>query len=882
MQIDSATDSLKAPPFSIEAEQSVLGGLMLNNAAWILIADLITETDFYRPEHQLIFKSIKSLSEEGHPCDVVTLSEWLTKHHQLDAVGGLPYLGQLVKNTPSAANIVAYTEIVRERSILRQLVQVGNDIAQSAFYTQGRTSAELLDHAEKLVFEIAEQGIHRRGGFMEIKELLSTTLERIDLLFQHEGKVTGVATGFTDFDEKTSGLQRSDLIIVAGRPSQGKTSFAMNMAEHVAIESQLPVAVFSMEMSSEQLTMRLLASTAKVDLQKVRTGKLNDDDWAHITKAISKLEAASLFIDDTPALNPTELRARLRRLAREKGRLGLVVIDYLQLMQVPDTKESRANEVSEISRSLKSLAKELNVPIIALSQLNRSLEQRPDKRPRMADLRESGCLAGDSLVTLADTGQRVSIRELVGQTDFSIWALNLKTLQLESAKVSRVFCTGVKPVFRLTTQLGRTIRATANHKFYTPTGWKRLDELNKNDYLAIPRHIPTSQLIKPMAKAEIALLGHLLGDGCTLPRHAIQYTTREKDLAELVVQLAVEVFGTEVKPRINPERHWFQVYLTSIRQHTHHVRSIVSEWLDQLGCWGLRSYEKYVPTQIFQQSAEGIAIFLRHLWSTDGCIRLNKGTPHMYYASSSQQLSYDVQTLLLMLGINARIKKVSQGHQERDQFHVILSGKQEMLNFANNIGTVGIYKNESLEQIRQFFLERVANTNRDILPKVIWEQQVRTALETTGITHRQLYAKINTSYAGIVLFKQNLSRERALRIAQAMSSEELRKLAQSGTYWDKIADIQPMGEEEVFDLTVPTLHNFIANNIIVHNSIEQDADLIVFIYRDEVYNEESPDKGTAEIIIAKQRNGPIGTVRLTFLGHITKFGNYTPDRFYGE
>jgi len=369
---------------------------MLNNAAWILIADLINETDFYRPEHQLIFSSIKSLSEEGYPCDVVTLSEWLAKYHQLETVGGLPFLGQLAKNTPSAANIVAYAEIVRERSILRQLAQVGNEIAQSTFRPEGRTSAELLDQAERLVFEIAERGARQQRGFIEIKDLLSTTLERIDTMAQKKGKVTGIATGFTDFDEKTSGLQKSDLIIVAGRPSQGKTSFAMNIAEHVAIENKLLVAVFSMEMSSEQLIMRLISSTAQVDLQKVRTGQLNDEDWAKITRALSKLENAPIFIDDTPALNPTELRAKLRRLARERKELGLVVIDYLQLMQVPDNKESRANEVSAISRSLKSLAKELNVPIIALSQLNRSLEQRPDKRPRMADLRESGSIEQDA------------------------------------------------------------------------------------------------------------------------------------------------------------------------------------------------------------------------------------------------------------------------------------------------------------------------------------------------------------------------------------------------------------------------------------------------------------------------------------------------------
>jgi replicative DNA helicase len=733
--LENAPEFRKNPPFSIEAEQSVLGGLMLDNTTWFLIADVLTEKDFYRPEHQILFQTLKALFEEGQPVDAVTVSERLLKHNKLDAIGGLSYIEQLYRNTPSAANIGAYAEIVRERSILRHLMRVGNEITQSAFNPQGRKSTDLLDNAERLVFEIAEQGTRQRGGFIAIKELLAATLDRIDALSQQEGSITGMATGFSDFDELTSGLQRSDLIIIAGRPSMGKcitsdakialadgsvvtieeicqrqhaqlftlgtdwqfhltqptafienglqpvyrvttrlgrdiettwthpfltptkgwqplseisvgekiavpsqlevfgtttlpecevkllgywlgkenlrkekplffqlspliksdflkallqfddqqgekrkkygyfldfknsaaisldkqiippiiftlprsqvalflnrhfavsgktqitatgipsigyssmsetltkgvqhlllrfgiiailtrsktrppiwrltindmpslqtfinkigifskqsalsqlqealslpakassptsftphsshiywdtiiaiehqgtkevydltiagthnfvandicvhnTSFAMNIAEHVVIEKKRPVAVFSMEMSSEQLMMRLLSSTARVDLQKVRTGKnFNDDDWEKITKALTKLNEAPLFIDDTPALNPTELRARIRRLAREQGQLGLIVIDYLQLMQVPDTKENRATEVSEISRSLKALAKELNVPIVALSQLNRSLEQRPDKRPRMSDLRESGSIEQDS------------------------------------------------------------------------------------------------------------------------------------------------------------------------------------------------------------------------------------------------------------------------------------------------------------------------------------------------------------------------------------------------------------------------------------------------------------------------------------------------------
>ena len=393
--IDLVAESLKVAPHSIEAEQSVLGGLMLDNETWDKISDIVIEDDFYRRDHRLIFRSIAALADKGNPFDVVTLSEWLESNNLLENAGGLAYLGTLANNTPSVSNIMAYAKIVRERSVLRQLISVGHKISTSCYETEGRSSEELLDNAEKLVFQIAEQGERGRREFTAIKDLLVRAVDRIDMLFQQDSPITGVATGYNQFDEMTSGLQSSDLVIVAGRPSMGKTTFAMNIAEHAAVKSQVPVAVFSMEMPGEQLAMRMLSSLGRIDQHKVRTGKLGDDDWPKLTHAVGQLAEAPLFIDDTPALTPTELRSRARRLMREHG-LGLIVIDYLQLMQVRGGSENRTNEISEISRSLKSLAKELNVPIIALSQLNRSLEQRPNKRPVMSDLRESGAIEQDA------------------------------------------------------------------------------------------------------------------------------------------------------------------------------------------------------------------------------------------------------------------------------------------------------------------------------------------------------------------------------------------------------------------------------------------------------------------------------------------------------
>ncbi|MGR9107365.1 MAG: replicative DNA helicase [Gammaproteobacteria bacterium] len=384
------------PPHSLQAEQSVLGGLMLDNRAWDSIADRVGEEDFYRKDHRLIFKAIRRLAENDSPFDVVTLSEILERDNALGDAGGIRYLGTLAKDTPSAANIIAYADIVRERSVLRQLIHVGTEISNAAFRTEGRSTADLLEFAEQKVFAIAEQRQRGESGFLPIKTLLARAVDRVEKLYQLEGTLTGAGTGFHDFDEMTSGLQPSDLIIVAGRPSMGKTSFAMNLAENIAIKGEKPVAVFSMEMPAEQLAMRMMSSLGRIDQHKVRTGKLDDDEWPRLTSAINILAEARLFIDDTPAMTPTEVRARARRLTREHGHLGLIVLDYLQLMQAPGSGENRVAEISHISRSLKALAKELNVPVVALSQLNRNLEQRPNKRPVMSDLRESGSIEQDA------------------------------------------------------------------------------------------------------------------------------------------------------------------------------------------------------------------------------------------------------------------------------------------------------------------------------------------------------------------------------------------------------------------------------------------------------------------------------------------------------
>ncbi len=399
---DDSISKLRLPPHSLEAEQSLLGGLLIDNEALDKVADIVSVKDFYRQDHQIIYQHIHRLIERSQPADIVTVGESLESNSELNTVGGLEYLGLLAESTPTAANIRGYAQIIRERSIMRSLVEVGTDIVDNALSPQGRDAQQLLDESESKIFQIAEAGKNDRIGFTDIKELLPQVAERIDQLFQRDNPsdVTGIPTGYKDLDMMTSGLQPGDLIIIAGRPSMGKTSLALNICEYVAIDTGLPSAVFSMEMGSTQLVSRLIGSVGKLNQHKMRTGQLDDNDWEKLSYALGQLNEAPIFIDEGSALNPYEVRARARRLHKQCGRLGLIVIDYLQLMGSAGSTENRATEISEISRSLKALAKELNVPVIALSQLNRSVEQRPDKRPVMSDLRESGAIEQDADVIM--------------------------------------------------------------------------------------------------------------------------------------------------------------------------------------------------------------------------------------------------------------------------------------------------------------------------------------------------------------------------------------------------------------------------------------------------------------------------------------------------
>jgi replicative DNA helicase len=604
----------RVPPQNIEAEASLIGSILIEKDAIVKVADLVSPEDFYVDRNGLIYAAIMDLYEQRQPLDILTLSNKLSEAGELERVGGSSYITELTSSVPTAAHVVHYAGIVAHKATLRRLIAAASNISTFG-YDEAAPLDQLLDKAEQTIFEVSQKNL--KQNFIPINSILADSFDRLNELHSNSGKLRGISTGFKDLDKLLAGLQNSDLLILAARPSMGKTTLVMNLAHHVAAKEGIPVGFFSLEVSKEQLIDQLLAIESGVDSWKLRTGALDDDDFPRINEAMAELSEAPLYIDDSAVTNVMEMRTKARRLQSEHG-LGLVIIDYLQLISGrAQSFEGRQQEVSEISRGLKGLARELDVPVIALSQLSRAVESRTPPVPQLADLRDSGCLAGDTLVYQPETGAYTPIRELVGKTGIMVSSLSTDNWKISKNQVSHAFSTGVKAVLRMTTATGRSIRATANHKFLTTSGWKRLDELSANDHIAVP-----------------------------------------------------------------------------------------------------------------------------------------------------------------------------------------------------------------------MTLKRSATATND--------------------------------YHNLTLKSSHLSGQSTDRVAILAASALHVQLAQSDVYWDKITSIAPDGEDEVFDLTVPGLHNFVAADMIVHNSIEQDADVVMFIYREAYYNKQSDRANLTDILIKKHRNGPIGDVELYF------------------
>lgn len=858
---DKEAAAVKLPPYSLEAEQSVLGGLMIDNASLDAVAEMLVEADFYRPGHQYIFSIMLELARRSSPFDPVILSAELRSHELLDKVGGDPYLIELARNTPSTSNILAYAQIVRERSVRRKLIQAARRIADSAYNPEGRTSDELLNEAEREVFTIAEER-PKFGGPRSINDVAAVLLEKLETLDLSASGITGLTTGFKELDEMTSGLQPSDLIIIAGRPSMGKTTFAMNLVENALMTTDKAVMVFSMEMPAEQLLMRMFSSLGQVDQTKVRTGQLGDQDWDRISSTLALLKDKKLFIDDTPGLSPNDLRTRTRRIAKENGDVALVMVDYLQLMRVPGNSENRTAEISEISRSLKALAKEFRCPVVALSQLNRGLEQRTNKRPIMSDLRE--CVTGETLVMLAD-GRRVPIVELVGQTPEVLSVDDAGRIRVSQTDL--IWSVGRKMIYEVSLASGHKIRCTGQHRLKGLWDWQRVEELQPGDRLAVARQVREPANITTWDEQELILLAHLLGDGSYVSGQPLRYTTAS-EANSLAVTEAAEHLGSRVT-RHAGRGNWHQLVIAGNGNRWHPAG--VGKWLKSLGIFGQRSAEKRIPAGIFQLSNAQLALFLRHLWSTDGSITRDKnGRLRIYFSTVSETLIRDVAALLLRFGILLRIRHVISG-KGNGWYTGDVSGGDHQQRYMSEIGAFGHQKVLVDELLNKG--QSQTNTNLDTLPQEVFEY-VREQMRLLGISQRKMASMRGTAYGGQAHFNFSPSRSTLSSYAELLQDEKLLQLTSSDLFWDRVVSINPVGEEVVYDLTVPGDASWLADGIVSHNSgaIEQDADVIAFVYRDEVYHpEKEGNKGLAEIVIGKQRNGPVGSVHLLFTGRFTRF-----------
>ncbi len=667
-------------------------------------------------------------------------------------------------------------------------------------------------------------------------------------------------------------VDNSAHLYLAGRgmvPTHNST-LGLDFMRSCSIKHRMASVIFSLEMSKSEIVMRLLSAEAKIKLADMRSGRMTDDDWTRLARRMSEISEAPLYIDDSPNLTMMEIRAKARRL-RQKANLKLVVVDYLQLMTSGKKVESRQIEVSEFSRHLKLLAKELEVPVVAISQLNRGPEQRTDKKPMLSDLRESGCLTAATRILRADTGAEVTFGELMrtGERPL-VWTLN-ERLRLVARPMTNVFPSGHKEVFRLRLASGREIEATGNHPFMKLEGWTPLEQLNIGDRIAAPRRVPEPVDTQRMDDSEVMLLAHMIGDGSCVKRQPIRYASiDEANLAAVTV--AAAHFGVRAVRDEYAAARVTTLRLPAPERLTHGRRNPIAAWLDGLGLFGKRSYEKFVPEAVFRAPNDQVALFLRHLWATDGSVRWDAkaGQGRIYYASTSRRLIDDVAQLLLRMGVFARIKLAKKlGY--RDSWHLYIYGAENQVRFLRHVGVHGV-KSIAVQEVLSHLEEMVRNPNQDTVPLAVWDQ-VRKTLSAKQMTHRQFAAAMGTQFCGSTMWKHSPSRSRLHRAAALLEDNKIHALATSDVYWDTVVEISSIGEHDVYDGTVDGTHNFIADGISVHNSLEQDADMVILLNRPDAFERDDPRGGEADFILAKHRNGPTKTVTVAHQLHLSRFAN---------
>jgi replicative DNA helicase len=1070
-------DFERTPPHDVAAEQCVLGGMLLSKDAISDVIEVIRPADHYRPAHQLIHEAILDLYGRGEPADAITVANELTRRGEIARVGGGPYLHTLIASVPTAANAGYYARIVRERAILRRLVEAGTRIVQFG-YAGDADADDLVDRAQAEVYAVTE----RRVGedYHSLSEIMPGALDEIEAIGSHGGVLTGVPTGFSDLDALTNGLHPGQMIVIAARPAVGKalaldtplptptgwttmgevrvgdhlmgadgkptrvvaatevmhgrpcyelefddgeviiadenhqwltwirrdrrhdeqphggtgelsgpvppqvvttgelaralrsqtadrsssyavaltaptgapdanplvpahamaglgadqavrpsrkrhvhedrphgapprtswryivdvrpvpsrpvrcvqvdsedhlylagrgmipthnSTLALDFARAAAIKHSMATVLFSLEMGRNEITMRLLSAEARVPMHTMRTGQMNDDDWARLARRMSEVADAPLFIDDSPNMSLMEIRAKCRRL-KQRHDLKFVIIDYLQLMSSPKRVENRQQEVSELSRSLKLLAKELEVPVIALSQLNRGPEQRTDKKPLLSDLRESGCLTAGTRILRADTGSEISLGDLLasGERNVLVWSLDDR-LRLVPQTMTHAFPSGIKEVFLVRLTSGREIEATANHPFLTLDGWRPLSGLTARSRVAIPRHVPAPLQPQEMPEPELVMLAHLLGDGSFVRNRPIRYASTDEGNLAAVTDAALH-FGITAVRDYHPAARCTSLRLPAPYHLTHGRHNPIAAWLDSMGLFGLRSHEKFVPPHIFSLPQNQLALFLHHLWATDGSVTVAKsGAVRVYYSTTSVRLARELQILLLRFGIIARLHAVGNvyGHP---QWTLDVKGVKDQWRFLDEIGVHG-ERGLALIAAQRRLDAMTAAGRFDTIPSGVWER-VHQVMKERSITLSYIQAAVGSRSRGDLNANICPTRTRIGRIAQILGDAELEMLATSDVYWDTISSIESIGYQPVYDATVLGTHNFVANGIDLHNSIEQDSDVVILLHREDAYERESPRAGEADLIVAKHRNGPTATVTVAFQGHYSRFVDMAP------
>ncbi|WP_205390288.1 replicative DNA helicase [Mycolicibacterium hippocampi] len=859
----------RQPPQDPAAEQAVLGGMLLSKDAVADVLEKLRPGDFYKPGNQIVYDAILDLYGRGEPADAVTVAAELDRRGMLRRVGGAPYLHTLISTVPTAANAGYYAEIVAEKALLRRLVEAGTRVVQYGYAgADGADVTDVVDRAQAEIYDVTER--RASEDFVVLEELLQPTMDEIDAIASSGGMSRGVPTGFVELDEVTNGLHAGQMIIIAARPGVGKSTLGLDFMRSCSIKNQLPSVIFSLEMSKSEIVMRLLSAEAKIKLADMRSGRMSDDDWTRLARRMSEISEAPLFIDDSPNLTMMEIRAKARRLSQKAG-LRLIVVDYMQLMSSGKKYESRQQEVSDFSRSLKLMAKELEVPVVAISQLNRGPEQRTDKKPMVSDLRESGCLTANTRILRADTGAEVTFGELMrtGERPL-VWSVDDRK-RMVARPMTNVFYSGHKEVFKVRLASGREVEATANHPFMTFDGWTPLGELSVGARVAVPRRVPEPVQTERMHDSEVVMLAHMIGDGSCVKRQPVRYASVDEANLAAVEISAAHFDVTPIRDEY-PAARVTTLRLPAPYRLTHGKRNPIAAWLDKLGLFGKRSYEKFVPAEVFALPNDQVALFLRHLWATDGSVRWDAklGIGRVYYASTSRRLVDDVMQLLLRFGIASRVYRAKKAGY-RDSWHLTIAGAESQSKFLGGIGVHGV-KADAAKEVLANLQGIVRNPNADTVPAGVWAG-VRTALTERQMTHRQFATAMNTKFCGSTMWKHSPSRGRLHRAAAVLEDRDLHDLATNDVYWDTIVDITSIGEQDVYDGTVSGTHNFVANLVSLHNSLEQDADMVILLHRPDAFDRDDPRGGEADLILGKHRNGPTKTITVAHQLHLSRFAN---------